>query len=224
MKILIIEDERPLSDVLVEILKQKEYAVDAVHDGVTGEDFALSGIYDVIILDILLPRKDGLEVLRSLRKAQLQTPVLLLTAKSEIEDKIVGLDYGADDYLTKPFSTGELLARIRAMTRRKGVYIGDTLAYSNTVLNKDTHELTCHGSSVKLGFKEYQILELLMQNIEKIVPKERFIEKIWGFDSDAEYNAIEVYISFIRKKLAVIGSNIQVKAARGVGYSLEESG
>ena len=222
MNILIVEDERQLSEVLVVMLKQKGYAVDAVYDGVSGEEYALCGIYDVIILDIMLPKKNGLEVLRSLRKAGASTPVLLLTAKSEVEDKISGLDFGADDYLTKPFATGELLARIRAMTRRKGEFAGDELAYNDTVLNTDNHELRCGESSVKLAAKEYQILELLMRNSRQIIPKERFIEKIWGFDSDAEYNAIEVYISFIRKKLAAIDSDMQIKAVRGIGYSLED--
>lgn len=223
MNILIIEDERQLSDILVTLLKQKEYSVDAMYDGVSGEEYALSGIYDVIVLDIMLPKKNGLDVLRAIRRAEISTPVLLLTAKSEVEDRIAGLDHGADDYLTKPFSTGELLARIRALTRRQGAYIGDELRYGDTTLSKDTHEISCHGSTVKLGMKEYQILELLMQNNGQIIPKERFIAKIWGYDSDAEYNAIEVYVSFIRKKLAAIGTGMQIKAVRGVGYSLEDA-
>lgn len=222
MNILIIEDERQLSEALVELLKQKSYAVDAAYDGITGEELALMGIYDAIVLDIMLPKKNGLEILKFLRKEKISTPILLLTAKSEIDDKIIGLECGADDYLTKPFSTGELVARIRSMTRRKGAYMGDELGYGNTVLNRDTHELVCDGNSVKLGLKEYQIIELLMRNNEQIITKELFIEKIWGFDSEAEYNAIEVYISFIRKKLAAIGSNIHVKAVRGIGYILEE--
>lgn len=222
MNVLIIEDERQLSDILVTLLKQKEYAVDAVYDGVAGEEYALSDIYDVIILDIMLPKKNGLEVLGAIRRAGLATPVLLLTAKGEVEDKIAGLDHGADDYLTKPFATGELLARLRALTRRQGDYVGDELRFGETHLNKDTHEISCHGSAVKLGLKEYQILELLMQNSGQIIPRERFITKIWGFDSEAEYNAIEVYVSFIRKKLAAIGSPMGVRAVRGVGYALEE--
>lgn len=221
MKVLIIEDEKQLSEALVTILTQKGYAVDAVYDGLAGEDYALSGVYDVIILDIMLPKKNGLEVLRSLRKNKLETPILVLTAKSEIEDKIVGLDYGADDYLTKPFASGELLARIRAIARRQGTYLGDELCCGGTILNRDNHEISYQGNSVKLGLKEYQILEFLMQNHKQIIPKERFIEKIWGFDSETEYNAIEVYISFIRKKLTAINSDLQIKATRGIGYSLE---
>ncbi|MDR3071997.1 MAG: response regulator transcription factor [Clostridiales Family XIII bacterium] len=225
MKLLLIEDERQLSEVLATLLKQQKYAVDAVYDGISGEEYALSGIYDLIVLDIMLPKKSGLEVLRALRKEKIDTPILLLTAKSEIEDKILGLDLGADDYLTKPFATGELLARIRAMTRRKGEFVGDVIAYSDVVLDRSTHEL-CGGDTAKnkvqLALKEYQILELLLQNSKQIISKERFIEKIWGHDTDAEYNAIEVYVSFLRKKLAAIGSNIQIKAVRGVGYTLED--
>jgi len=221
MRILLVEDERALSEALVEILKKQKYDVDAAYNGVDGEDNALTGIYDVIILDIMLPGKNGLSVLRDIREEGVSTPVLLLTAKSEVPDRIKGLDLGADDYLTKPFATGELLARVRALTRRKGEYTGDELKYGGTSLNKDTHELSCEGKSVKLGQKEYSILELLMQNSQQVIPKERFIEKIWGYDSDAEYNAIEVYVSFIRKKLAAIGADMQIKAARGIGYSLE---
>lgn len=220
MNILIIEDEKPLSEVLSLLLKQQGYNTDAVYDGLTGEDYALSGIYDVIILDIMLPGKNGLEVLRSLRKAGLATPVLLLTARSEVDDKISGLDIGADDYLTKPFVSGELLARLRALTRRKGEYVSDELTNGNTVLDKNTHELVCAGSRVKLSVKEFQVLELLMLGGRQIISKERIIEKIWGYDSDAEYNVIEVYISFIRKKLYAIGSDIVIKAVRGVGYSI----
>ncbi len=223
MNILIIEDEPQLSDVLVALMKQDKYAVDAVYDGVSGEEYAMTGIYDVIILDIMLPKKNGLEVLRSLREQNNSTPVLLLTAKSEVEDKIDGLDIGADDYLTKPFASGELLARLRAISRRKGEFTGDELACGDTRLSKRSYELSYKGNSVKLGQKEYQIVEMLMQNHRQIIPKERFIEKIWGYESDAEYNAIEVYVSFIRKKLAVIGSPLQIKAVRGVGYIMEET-
>lgn len=222
MKVLIIEDEKQLSDVLVALLKQYQYAVDVAYDGVDGEEQALSGIYDVVLLDIMLPKKNGLDVLRTLRQEQLSTPILLLTAKADVRDKIAGLDLGADDYLTKPFSTGELTARIRALTRRKGEFTGDELALGDTVLNRNTYEVSCQGEGVKLSGKEFQILEMLLQNSGQILPKERMIEKIWGFDSNAEYNNIEVYISFIRKKLSAIRSGVQIKAVRGVGYTLEE--
>lgn len=222
MNILVIEDEYQLSEVLSALLKQQKYSVDTAYDGITGEEYALSGIYDIIILDIMLPKKNGLDVLSSIRKENISTPVLLLTAKSEIDDKIKGLDKGADDYLTKPFVAGELLARIRAMTRRKGEFTGDELVFNKTVLDKNNHELSYLGNKIKLGLKEYQILELLMQNENQVIPKERFIEKIWGYDSDAEYNTIEVYISFIRKKLGNINSDMQIKTVRGIGYTLED--
>lgn len=223
MRILVIEDERDLSEALVMLLSQEHYQADAVYDGLSGEEYALSGIYDVILLDIMLPGKNGVDVLRSLRKKGLDTPVLLLTAKSEDEDKIRGLDTGADDYLTKPFSTGELMARIRAMTRRKGEFIADELTVMGTTLDKSTHTLTCGTNRVKLATKECQILEMLMSNKNQIIPKDRLFEKVWGYDSNAEYNVIEVYISFVRKKLAAIGSSMHIKAVRGVGYSLEEA-
>lgn len=222
MNILVVEDELPLCEVLVTLFRQNNYSVDAANDGITGEECAESGIYDAIVLDIMLPRKNGVEVLQSLRKKKISTPVLLLTAKSEVEDKISGLDYGADDYLTKPFVSGELMARVRAITRRKGEVTGDELICNRTILNTSTHTISCKGNSVKLGGKEYQIMELLMQNSKQIIHKERIIEKIWGFESGAEYNAIEVYVSFIRKKLTAIHADIQIKATRGVGYSLED--
>jgi DNA-binding response OmpR family regulator len=218
---LVIEDERRLSEVLVEILRQNMHEADAAYDGPTGEDCAMTGVYDAIILDIMLPGKNGVEVLRSIRKQGNATPVLLLTAKSEAEDKINGLDTGADDYLTKPFVSGELLARLRAITRRGSEFIGDELKSGNTSLNKNTHELKGVKGAVKLASKEYLIMDLLMRNSRQIVPKERFIEKIWGYETDAEYNTIEVYISFVRKKLAAIGSDLQVKAVRNTGYVLE---
>lgn len=223
MNILVVEDELQLCEVLVTLLRQNHYSVDAANDGITGEECAESGIYDAIVLDIMLPRKNGLDVLRSLRNKKISTPVLLLTAKFEVEDKISGLDCGADDYLTKPFVSGELLARLRAITRRKGEVTGDELALGRTVLNLNTHTLSCKGNAVKLGGKEYQIMEMLLQNSRRIIPRERIIEKIWGFESDAEYNAIETYVSFIRKKLAAIHADVQIKATRGVGYSLEDA-
>lgn len=223
MKILLIEDERQLSDVLTVLLRQNLHEVDAVYNGIDGEDYALTEVYDAIILDIMLPGKNGVEVLRSLRKHGNSTPVLLLTAKSEVEDRISGLDCGADDYLTKPFVSGELLARLRAITRRGSEFIGDELRAGNTILDKNTHELRGEAGAVKLAAKEYQIMDMLLNNNSQIIPKERFLEKIWGFDNEAEYNNIEVYVSFVRKKLAAIGSDLRIKAVRNVGYSLEVS-
>ena len=222
MKLLIVEDEMQLADALTEILKRSRYSVDTVYNGIDGLDCALTGVYDCIILDIMLPGMNGLEILKNIRKERISTPVLLLTARSEIDDKINGLDCGADDYLTKPFVTGELLARIRALTRRKGELIDDDkLDYNGLELIKSTASVKWQGNDVKLSLKEYQIMEMLMANPRQILPKERIIEKIWGYESDVEYNNIEVYISFLRKKLSVISAPVQIKTARGIGYSLE---
>ncbi len=221
MKLLVVEDEIQLADALTEILKRNRYIVDTVYDGIDGLDSALTGVYDCIILDIMLPGMNGLEILRNLRKEKISTPVLLLTARSEIEDKINGLDCGADDYLTKPFVTGELLARVRALTRRKGeIFDENKLTFNGLELNKNSCSMIYEGNDVKLSLKEYQIMELLISNTNRILPKERIIEKIWGYESDVEYNNIEVYISFLRKKLSAIGTNTQIKTARGIGYSL----
>lgn len=222
MKLLIVEDEVQLADALTEILKRNMYSVDTVYNGIEGLDNALTGVYDCIILDIMLPGMNGIEILRNIRAEKVNSPVLLLTARSEIEDKVNGLDCGADDYLTKPFVTKELLARIRALTRRKGEVIDENrLDYNGLELNRNTCSVIWKGSDVKLSLKEYQIMELLISNPHRILPKERIIEKIWGYESDVEYNNIEVYISFLRKKLSVISAPVQIKTARGIGYSLE---
>lgn len=222
MKLLVVEDEEQLADALTEILKRDKYSVDTCYNGIDGLDNAMTGVYDCVILDIMLPGMSGIEVLRSLRKEKINTPVLLLTARSEIEDKINGLDTGADDYLTKPFVTGELLARIRALTRRKGEIVDENrMDYNGLLLNKNTSSVVWQDSDVKLSLKEYQIMELLISNPRQILPKERIIEKIWGYESDVEYNNIEVYISFLRKKLSVISAPVQIKTARGIGYFLE---
>ena len=198
MRLLVVEDETQLADALSEILKRNRYNVDTVYNGIDGLDNALTGVYDCIILDIMLPGMNGIEVLRNLRRDKISTPVLLLTARSEIEDKINGLDCGADDYLTKPFVTGELLARVRALTRRKGEIVDEnSLDYNGLELNKNTCTVMWQGNDVKLSLKEYQIMELLISNPRQILPKERIIEKIWGYESDVEYNNIEVYISFL---------------------------
>ena len=222
MKLLIVEDEMQLADALTEILKRNMYNVDTVYNGIDGLDNALTGIYDGIILDIMLPGMNGIEILQNIRKEKISTPVLLLTARSEVEDKIKGLDCGADDYLTKPFVTGELLARVRAMTRRKGEIMDENkLEYNGLELNKNTCSIVYKGNDVKLSLKEYHIMELLISNPHQILPKERIIEKVWGYESDVEYNNIEVYISFLRKKISVLSAPVQIKTARGIGYSLE---
>ncbi|MDI3536026.1 MAG: hypothetical protein PWR12_271 [Eubacteriaceae bacterium] len=201
MRILLIEDEIGLIEALKTLLKQENYAVDTATDGISGLDSALTGIYDIIILDIMLPNKNGFEVLAEIRKQNIKTPVLLLTAKTELEDKIMGLDQGADDYLTKPFHSGELLARIRAILRRKKEVRSDRLVVGDLVLRQDTRELFCKDNSVKLAQKEFLLLETLMINDKQILTKEQLFEKVWGFDNESEYNNVEVYVSFVRKKL-----------------------
>jgi len=221
MKILIIEDERALSDILKELLEKQHYMVDAVYDGQEGLDSGLTGIYDLILLDIMLPKMNGIEVLKNLRHEQITTPIMMLTAKSEVDDKVTGLDYGADDYITKPFETKELMARIRTATRRKGEIIADEPTFGDLTINKNTMKVSRGSEAVKLSIKEYQILELLMINKGQIITKAQFAEKIWGYDFEGEYNSVEVYISFVRKKLKFIKSTVLIKATRGVGYSLE---
>jgi len=221
MKILVVEDEEALAEALSEILKRNKYSVDTVYDGEDALDYGLTDIYDCIILDIMLPKMNGIDVLKCLRKRKISTPVLLLTAKSDTEDKINGLDSGADDYLTKPFVSGELLARVRSLTRRKGEVVTDEFTFGDIALNKSTFSLSRDEQYLKLSLKEYQIMELLIANPRQLIPKERFIEKIWGYESDVEYNNVEVYISFLRKKLSAIGSNVTIKTARGIGYFLE---
>ena len=221
MRILLVEDEIHLAQALTEILKKNMYAVDAVYDGQSGLEYALSGVYDLIILDIMLPKMSGIEILKNLRAEKMSVPVLMLTAKDEIEDKVAGLDYGADDYMTKPFSTDELLARVRALLRRKGEVVDDEVVFGDISLKLKKNELVCGENQVKLSLKEFQILELMMYNPDQILTKERIIDKIWGGDSDAEYNNVEVYISFLRKKLQFLGAKTEIKTVRGVGYSLE---
>ena len=223
MRILIVEDEISLAEAITAILKKEQYFVDAVYDGRDGLDYALSGIYDLILLDIMLPKMNGLDVLKEIRNNNISTPVMLLTARSEINDKIKGLDCGADDYLTKPFNKGELLARIRALTRRKGEITSNELIFGDLTLNQSTYELICGNLNVKLGAKEFKIMQMLMFAQKNIISKDEFIEKIWGYDSEAEYNSIEVYISFLRKKLSAIKSTVQIKASRGIGYYIEEN-
>lgn len=220
MKILIVDDERGLTDALAVILKQNKYSVDCAYNGEDGLDMGLSGIYDLIILDVMMPKMDGFTVLKYLRQNKIDTPVLVLSAKTETADKIDGLNLGADDYLTKPFNTNELLARIRALLRRKEKFTSDLLTFSDITLDRDTFELKKDEKSISLGKKEFQILEMLMLNQGKSIDKEKFIEKIWGFDTEAEYNTIEVYVSFLRKKLLAVGANVEIKSIRGIGYTL----
>jgi len=221
MRILIVEDEVRLALALKKILEKQKYLVDQVNDGLSGFEYAKSGIYDLVILDIMLPKMDGIEILKKLRELKLTIPVLMLTAKDEIENKVTGLDSGADDYMTKPFSKDELLARLRALLRRKGEIIEDVINFGNLKLNQKKNTLELGENSIKLSLKEYQIFELLISNPQQIISKDRIIEKIWGGDSEVEFNNVEVYISFLRKKLQFLDASAQIKTARGVGYSLE---
>jgi len=222
MRVLLAEDEKELSNALVAILKHNNYSVDAVYDGADALDYGLSENYDVLILDIMMPKMSGLEALEKLRKQGVQTPVLMLTAKTEIADRIAGLDMGADDYLGKPFAMGELLARVRAMTRRKSEFTSNLIESGNISLNKENFELSNGKSSLRLGNKEFQMLEMLMSNPKRLISTEQFMERIWGYDSEAEINVVWVYISYLRKKLASLDANVKIKAVRGVGYTLEE--
>ncbi len=221
MRILLVEDEKNLSQAIEYILKKNKYIVDAVFNGEDGLDYALSNIYDLIILDIMMPKLDGIQVLKSIRQEKISTPVLFLTAKSTLEDKVIGLDTGADDYLTKPFEIDELLARIRAMLRRKGELLEDNITFKDIKLNNSNYTLYCDKNSVQLPLKEFNIMKIFINNPQNVITKEYLIEKVWGFDSDTDYNNVEVYISFLRKKLLTIGSKVEIKTARGVGYYME---
>lgn len=223
MRLLLAEDERSLSKAIVTILEKNNYSADAVYDGVEALEYLESGNYDGLILDIMMPRMDGLTVLKKLREKGNTIPVLMLTAKSEVDDKVQGLDMGANDYLTKPFATKELLARIRAMTRNQMVQPVSQLTMGNITLDQSTFELSSPAGSFRLANKEYQMLEMMMRNPRQIISAERFMERIWGYDSEAEINVVWVYISYLRKKLAALHADIQIKASRNVGYSLEEN-
>lgn len=222
MKLLLVEDEKQLSEALQQILIKNKYTVDAVYNGDEGLDYALTGVYDVIILDIMLPKLNGIEILKMIRKRKISTPVILLTAKGSVEDKILGLDSGADDYLPKPFSPDELLARLRALTRRNGDFINENiLEFSDIKLNLSTYDMEVNDNSIILTQKEFEILKYFMQRPKLVVSKDDLITKLWGFDSDIEHNNIEVYISFLRKKLAYVESNVKITTIRRVGYRLE---
>ena len=222
MRILLAEDERSLSRAVIALLEKNNYSADAVYDGAEALEYLATENYDAVILDIMMPKMDGLTVLRKLRERGSQIPVLLLTARSEVEDKVLGLDTGANDYLTKPFATAELLARLRAMTRNQAAQTGSRLSFGNVTLDKATFELSSPHGSFRLANKEYQMIELLMRNPGQVIPTERFLEKIWGYDSDVEVNVVWVYISYLRKKLAAMHADIRIKATRNTGYSLEE--
>ncbi len=222
MNILLVEDEKTLSDALVHILKKEKYTVDAAYDGEQGLEMGLTGRYDVILLDIMMPKMNGYAVLENLRKEGVSTPVLILTARNLTSEKVKGLDMGADDYLAKPFSTSELLARIRALLRRKTDVINtNELTFGDITLNLSNFELSCGSKKVNVSLKESEILRYFLTRPNFVVTKDELIIKLWGYDSDVEYNNIEVYISFLRKKLSFIGAKTGISTVRGVGYKLE---
>ena len=221
MKLLLAEDEQSLSKALTAILEHNGYTVDAVYDGVEALEYLEMGEYDGVILDIMMPRMDGMTALQKIREKGNQVPILMLTAKSEVDDKVAGLDNGANDYLTKPFASKELLARIRAMTRTQTSAVTSTLQFGNISLDQATKELSSPSGNFHLANKEFQVMELLMSNPKNVIPTERIMEKVWGYDSNAELNVVWAYISYLRKKLTALNADIQIKATRNTGYSLE---
>ena len=224
MRLLLADDEKELSNALVAILKHSSYTVDAVYNGTDALDYALTGNYDGIILDIMMPGLDGTEVLRQLRNRGISTPVLFLTAKSDVDDRIKGLDLGADDYLTKPFDMGELLARIRAMLRRKSDFSPVNLTCGNLTLDRNVYELsTPNHKRIRLAGREFQMMEMLLRAPRNLISTERFMDRIWGYDSEAEMNVVWVYVSYLRKKLTSVGADVAIKASRNMGYSLEKA-
>lgn len=222
MRLLLAEDERSLSRAVTVLLRKNHYEVDPVYDGEEALDYLSTGNYDGAILDIMMPKADGMEVLRRLRAGGSRLPVLLLTAKGEVDDKVLGLDSGANDYLTKPFAAQELLARIRAMTRDHTAQATSRLQVGNVTLDRATFQLSTPTGSLQLANKEFQMLEMLLSNPRQVLSKERFLEKIWGYDSEADSSVVWVYISYLRKKLAALHANVRIQARRNVGYCLEE--
>ena len=221
MKILLAEDEKSMSRALTAILTKNNYSVDAVFDGQDALDYLLTGDYDCAILDVMMPKLDGFSVLQKIREKGLSLPVMMLTAKSQVDDKVEGLDLGANDYLTKPFESRELLARLRAITRKVTPVADNTLRYGNVALNRANFELKTPTGSVKLAAKEYQMMEYLMANPGVLISTDRFMDKVWGLDSDADINVVWTNLSYLRKKLASIDANVKIKATRNAGYSLE---
>ena len=220
MKILIIEDEKLLADSLKALLEKKGFDVECVYDGESGAEYAETGVYDLLILDVMMPKMDGFEVARSVRSKRCGTPILMLTARSGLEDRIRGLNAGADYYLTKPFDNRELLACVNALLRRQGGQV-DELSLGNTALDLSSCTLICGENSVRLSAKEFDIMRFLLQSKDAVLSKEVILAKVWGYDSNAVENHVEVYVGFLRKKLAAIGSNVRIEAVRRLGYRLE---
>ncbi len=222
MKVLIVEDDTKLAQALGRILEESDYTVDMVHDGTTGRDWAVVGDYDAIILDVMMPGMDGYEVVREIRHANVDTPVLMLTARGSVSDKIAGLDHGADDYMTKPFSPAELMAHLRALMRRQGSAIFESIDAGDVSLKLDSHELARDEKTIHLSKTEFALAKMLMSNKERILPKEMIIEKIWGIESSAADNNVEAYVSFLRKKLRYLESDARIETIRKVGYKFTE--
>ena len=223
MNILLIEDEYSLADAVAETLKSEKFNVCIKTNGEDGEDEALTDNYDLILLDVMLPKKNGFEILKYIRNEKIKTPVIMLTAKSEIEDKLNGLEHGADDYITKPFSMRELMARIKAVLKRSNnIENTDCLEYGDLVLDLKTAKLKCNENEIQVSGKELELLEQLLLNKNQILSRDSLLDRIWGYESEAEYNNVEVYITFIRRKLKLLNSNVNIKAVRGIGYKLEE--
>ncbi len=220
MKILVVEDEKLLAESIRTLLQEKGFEADAVYDGEAGVDYAESGVYDLIILDVMMPKMSGYQVAKKLRSTHLSTPILMLTAKSELLDRVEGLNSGADYYLTKPFDARELLACVNALLRRQGNEV-DELVFGNTSLNLENCSIVANGQELRLSAKEFDVMRMLMQSKEKNLSKEMILSKVWGFDSDAVENHVEVYVGFLRKKLKSIGSNVEIVAVRRLGYHLE---
>ena len=220
MKILVVEDEKLLAESIRTLLQEKGFEADAVYDGEAGVDYAESGVYDLIILDVMMPKMNGYQVAKKLRSTHLSTPILMLTAKSELLDRVEGLNSGADYYLTKPFNARELLACVNALLRRQGSEV-DELVFGNTSLNLENCSIVANGQELRLSAKEFDVMRMLMQSKEKNLSKEMILSKVWGFDSDAVENHVEVYVGFLRKKLKSIGSNVEIVAVRRLGYHLE---
>ena len=220
MRILVVEDERSLARAIVKVLERNYYSADSVYNGAEALEYVATGNYDAVILDVMMPAMDGITALKRIRGAKNGIPVLILTAKAEVEDRVSGLDSGANYYLTNPFDTRELLAAIRAITRPQGE-TGSKLSLGNIVLDRTSYELSSPSGCFRLTNKEFQLMELFMANPHRIYPPERVMERIWGFDSEAEINVVWVYVSYLRKKLAALGSDVSIRLLRGAGYSLE---
>ena len=221
MNVLVVEDERNLADAIVKILEDEGYNAEATYDGKAGLTCAKSGLYDAIVLDVMLPGMSGYDVVNKIRHAGVSTPVLMLTARTSTEDKVRGLDSGADDYMTKPFEAPELLARLRALTRRRGDLVIDEIKFADIRLDLNTHDLSCAEKSVHLSGKEFEVLSILMGSSSRVVSKQDLLTRVWGTDGEASENSVEAYVSFIRKKLSHIGSKVQVTTLRMLGYRLE---